>query len=334
MNKRVGILAAGNFIVDYVKLIDLWPEQDTLANISSESQSNGGGPFNLLLDLKALGADFPLEACGLVGQDANGQWIKESCEAAGIDTSQLVYSHLAPSSYTDAMTVESTGRRTFFHQRGTNALFNERHIDLNKSKAKIFYLAYIMLLDNLDKLDTTGETGFARALKKAKEAGFITVSDCVSSADPQFPLIAKAALHYSDIFFVNELEAGSILQKKLRPTKDVMIAAALELKALGCPGNVILHAPSGACSVTTTGKITTQASINLAQEFIKGATGAGDAFSAGYLYGLHEGYSEAQRLELAVCSAASSLSSPGASAGVKKVSDCLKLAQIYGFQAF
>ena len=46
--QRKGILAAGNFIVDHVKIIDDYPQQDMLASIVSESQSNGGGPYNVL----------------------------------------------------------------------------------------------------------------------------------------------------------------------------------------------------------------------------------------------------------------------------------------------
>jgi hypothetical protein len=46
--QRTGILAAGNFIVDHVKIIDGYPQQDMLASIVSESQSNGGGPYNVL----------------------------------------------------------------------------------------------------------------------------------------------------------------------------------------------------------------------------------------------------------------------------------------------
>jgi hypothetical protein len=49
--QRKGILAAGNFIVDHVKIIDDYPQQDMLASIVSESQSNGGGPYNVLKDL-------------------------------------------------------------------------------------------------------------------------------------------------------------------------------------------------------------------------------------------------------------------------------------------
>ena len=50
---RQGVLAVGNFIVDYVKVIDAYPAQDMLASILSESRSNGGGPYNVLRDQRA-----------------------------------------------------------------------------------------------------------------------------------------------------------------------------------------------------------------------------------------------------------------------------------------
>src|SRR5690606_11320852 len=118
--KRSGILAAGNWIVDYTKIIDAWPAQDTLANIVQQTRSNGGSPYNILKNLARLGASFPLSAIGLVGEDEPGQWILDDCRQHGIDTRQLRTTHEAPTSYTDVMTVRSTGRRTFFHHRGSN----------------------------------------------------------------------------------------------------------------------------------------------------------------------------------------------------------------------
>ena len=77
---RTGILAGGNFIIDYVKIISAYPEQDMLADIRSETSSNGGGPYNVLKDLAAMHAGYPLEAAGLVGKDANGDWIIRDCQ--------------------------------------------------------------------------------------------------------------------------------------------------------------------------------------------------------------------------------------------------------------
>ncbi|MCF7790242.1 MAG: carbohydrate kinase family protein [Prosthecobacter sp.] len=95
---RSGILAGGNFIVDHVKMIDAWPEQDMLAFIQSEMSSNGGGPYNVLKDLAAMRCGYPLSAVGLVGTDLNGDWILRDCEAAGIDISQLHQTERAPTS--------------------------------------------------------------------------------------------------------------------------------------------------------------------------------------------------------------------------------------------
>ncbi len=72
---RRGILAGGNFVVDHVKQIDHYPEQDQLTLVHERALSNGGGPYNLLKDLAAMQVDLPLQAVGLIGDDANGQWI-------------------------------------------------------------------------------------------------------------------------------------------------------------------------------------------------------------------------------------------------------------------
>ncbi|MCB1077971.1 MAG: carbohydrate kinase family protein, partial [Verrucomicrobiae bacterium] len=155
LTSRSGLLAAGNLIVDHVKLIDAWPTQDALVSILSQESANGGGPYNVTKDLARLFPDpskrpFPLAIAGLVGDDPDGQWIKRDCESHGIDTTYLGTSQHASTSYTDVMTVAATGRRTFFHQRGANALFDERSIDFITAGHRMFYLGYLLLLDALD----------------------------------------------------------------------------------------------------------------------------------------------------------------------------------------
>jgi hypothetical protein len=173
-NLRQGVLAGGNFITDYVKVVEAWPEQDTLASIRSESMSNGGGPYNILKNLAVLAPKLPREACGLVGEDSNGDWVAADCRAAGIDVAQLHRTSEAATSYTDAMTVASSGRRTFFHQRGANALLAPDHFDFTATRARIFMLGYLMLLDTLDAIDEDGASrkGVAtRILEKLSQFG-------------------------------------------------------------------------------------------------------------------------------------------------------------------
>ena len=71
--ERSGLLAAGNFIVDRFKIIDYYPREEMLASILRESSGNGGGPYNILKDLAKMGADFPLAAAGLLGDDETGE---------------------------------------------------------------------------------------------------------------------------------------------------------------------------------------------------------------------------------------------------------------------
>ena len=119
-SSRQGILAAGNWIIDYTKIIDIYPAQDTLCNIFSESYGNGGSPYNLLIDLARLEAPFPLEALGLVGDDKDGEAIRADCLRHHIDAGQLHIYKEAHTSYTDVMSVKATGRRTRSDENSSN----------------------------------------------------------------------------------------------------------------------------------------------------------------------------------------------------------------------
>src|SRR5204863_8866018 len=93
---RSGILAGGNWIIDQVKLIDVYPQPEQLANIRSQAQGSGGAPYNVLVDLARLGVSFPLFAAGLVGRDALGQFILDDCRKLGIDARLLRATAEAP----------------------------------------------------------------------------------------------------------------------------------------------------------------------------------------------------------------------------------------------
>ena len=54
----MGILAGGNWIIDNVKFVDVYPKEDKLANILKESNSNGGAPYSVL---KAISNGFFVE---------------------------------------------------------------------------------------------------------------------------------------------------------------------------------------------------------------------------------------------------------------------------------
>jgi sugar/nucleoside kinase (ribokinase family) len=333
---RCGIIAGGNWVIDHVKVIDAWPPQDALATVLSQTWGNGGGPYNVLMDLARLGAPFPLEGIGLLGNDATAELICADCAAHQIGTRQLQVTSAAPSSYTDVMTVAGTGRRTFFHQRGANALLSPEHFDFSLTQARHFHLAYLLLLDRLDEPGTDGRPRAAGVLARARAAGLRTSLDCVSDSGERFQSVVAPVLEEVDVLFANDFEAeklsGFSLGRGDGLEPRAVIAAAQSLLQRGVREWCIVHFPEGACACGAAGEICWQPSVNLPAAKIAGTVGAGDAFAAGVLYGLHEAWPMARALELGVCAAAASLRQPTASAGVEAVAHCLELGALHGFR--
>ena len=335
MNSRSGIIAGGNWIVDHVKVIDAWPPQDALASILSQSSGNGGAPYNLLKNLAKLGAHFSLEAIGLVGDDADGRAIFADCQAHGIGTAQLQTTSTAATSYTDVMTERATGRRTFFHQRGANALLAPEHFDFSATRAKLFHLGYILLLDSLDAPDATGRSKASAVLQSARAAGLRTSLDCVSENSDRFHSVVRPVLPDVDLFFANDFEAEKLTGISLGrgPTlnRAAVERAARELIRLGVNERVFIHFPEGACACSAAGNVVWQAAVKVPASEIKGTAGAGDAFAAGVLLGIHENWPIPRSLELGVSAAATSLQHPTCSASIRSQSECLALAHSLGF---
>lgn len=334
---RNGLLAGGNFIIDTVKIIDKYPEQDALANITDRSDSNGGSPFNILLDLAKLNADFPLEAVGLLGEDALGKMALSMCEKAGIKTDLLRLTPLVDTSFTDVMSVKDDGRRTFFHYRGANALLDVHHFDLEKSSARIFHIGYALLLDKLDELRPDGSTGMAELLNKASALGFETSLDLVSESSDRFAKVITPSLPHCDYVFMNEYEAQKITGLPIdlhndRPTLDSLEKMGKLVLALGVKQWVIIHHPKLVIAVGHNGTVL-QPSVAMPTSHIKGAVGAGDALAAGVLLGLHNRLDMQICLNYGVCAAASCLLAPTTSDGILPLPDALALAQKYGYNA-
>ncbi|MEY4387413.1 MAG: hypothetical protein RLY20_2696 [Verrucomicrobiota bacterium] len=334
-SNRRGLLAGGSWIVDHVKLIDAPPQPESLANIRAQHTGTGGSPYNVLLNLAQSGAKLPLCAAGLVGKDTAGAAILADCKKRKIDTKHLGVTAKAATSFTDVMT-EPTGRRTFFHARGANAFWNGDDLDFRRLKVKHFHLGYLLLLDALDAADSKFGTGAARLLARAVEAGVKTSVDVVSENSDRFAQVILPALKFTDYLVINEIEAGRITGFKVRDaagkldTVTLRHAAGALLQA-GVRELVVLHFPEGAFARTRRGDDVWQSSVKLPAKLIAGAAGAGDAFCAGFLLGIHEGWETKRCLETGVCLAAACLTDPTCTGGVKSLGTSLALGKRYRF---
>ncbi|MEI6971800.1 MAG: carbohydrate kinase family protein [bacterium] len=331
---RNGITAAGNWIVDRVKRVDCLPGRGMLANIKDQSFSPGGAPANVLGDLARLQAPFPLAGAGVVGADSDGHYLRSVFAELGVDIGCLHTAENAQTSFTDVMNDEVTGDRIFFHCRGANALFSPQHVDVAALRCRIFHLGYLLLLDEMDKLDPECGTVAARLLRDVRAAGILTSLDVVSEESDRFARLVPPALKHVDYLIVNEIEAaravGLTVRDEQRRLDGAAVVEAVErLYGFGDMRLVAVHMPEGVYMREQSGRRYSRGSLLLPEGYVAGAVGAGDAFCAGMLYGLHEGWSPWDAAGLANCCAAASLSAPGASEGVKPLKETLSLGTLF-----
>lgn len=321
--KRNGILAAGVWLIDHTKHIDHYPEPSRLATISEITRSNGGGAFNLLVDLAKLEADFPLTGAGLIGTDANGDWIESICRSHRINTESIHRTRELPTSCTDVMTERATGRRTFFYLPGANQRFAAEHIPFSRSTARIFYLGYPGLLPAIDARDSSGVSD---VLQRAAEAGFVTAMDLVSADGCPWKSIAQA-LPWVDILFTNEWEAARLLDLPSAAenalTRGDLISFGRALLGRGVRRAVVVHSAHGAICTDAGGSSSACGAVAVPADQIQGTCGAGDALAAGFLLKAHDGKPWEDCLELGVCAAAMCLRDLTSSNGLKSAPECV-----------
>ena len=204
--QRKGIISVGNWVVDSVKFIDIYPQKGNLTSISGVDEGLGGCAHNVLADLAAMKSGLPLYAGGCIGDDDHGRMCLDACRRLGIDSSNMKVLKGESTSYTDVMS-ETGGNasRTFFHYRGANARLTAEQVIASKSDARIFHLGYLLLLDQLDKKDPEYGVAAARALDALQKQGYETSVDVVSEEGDRYREVVLPCLKFTDYLIINEV---------------------------------------------------------------------------------------------------------------------------------
>ena len=133
---------------------------------------------------------------------------------------------------------------------------------------------------------------------------------------------------------INEIEAGRATGRAVRRPDGTLDGKALRetVKALYDFGSMELaavHMPEGVYVRDRKGNEFARGSFIVPDGFIKGKLGAGDAFCAGMLYGLHEGWEYTRAMELGTCSATACLAHASATEGVRSAVELLKYPEMF-----
>ncbi len=325
---RQGICTAGNLIADVIYRIARYPGRGELTTILGEREMAVGGlACNTSLSLAQLDRNLPVYVSGLIGNDPEGQMVLSHFgKFKNIDTRFIGLR--GQTSYTLVLNCQETRERTFFVGRGVGAEFDVEDVKLDQLPAKILHAGYILLLDALDGPDDAFGTRMARLLHDAQERGLLTSVDVVSEAGDRFRRLVPPALKYADYCVINEYEAQQITGVTLRSADGALLQGGMEpalerLKDMGVRRWAVIHCPEGAFGMDGDRRFESLPSLRLPEGYIKGTTGAGDAFCAGVLYAAHEDRSLSDALRLGIASAACSLGGPDSYSAVRPAPEAL-----------
>ena len=232
----------------------------------------------------------------LIGNDAYGDYLVEECRRyPNVNVDQLRRTDLDATSFTDVFSIKASGRRTFFHYRGTNRLFEPAHVDIKSLPVKMFHLGYLLLMDAMDQPDAEFGTVAARFLAQLQRHNIRTSIDLVSENSDRFRHIVPPALKYTDYCIINDWEAEKLTGIPLRPGGKLLPENLGKIGetifGFGVKDLVVVHFPEGGYLLSKDGVELLQPSLELPDDYVVGSAGAGDSFCAGILYGLYHGWS-------------------------------------------
>lgn len=333
---RRGIVTGGTWCADHNKFISHWPGEEEIVEIEKLEVRGGGSACNLAIDIRRLDPEIPVSTIGLVGDDEDGHILIAEADAAGVDRAQMSVAPHGRTAHTDAFTSAKSGHRTHFYLPGTSPLLTPDHFDFTEAQARILHLGLPGVHEQLDNPWGADANGWVTVLKKARAAGIATNLELCSLPAERIAETVHPCLAHLDLLIVNDYEiaalAGSTAGHRSQVDAQACLEAARAVLSKGSMKLVVVHFPAGAVAVSASGEDFSRPSVAVPPEEILGTNGAGDAFAAGMLYGLHESWDVVAAIELGHATAASSVRSLGTTDAVISWRDCLELASRWGWR--
>ena len=261
--------------------------------------SSGGGGTNTACTFSNQG--FNVAYCGKIGNDKRGEAIIEDLKRFKVDTGFLKKDKNHLTAYSVILSLPHK-ERTILVYRGACHFMTEEDIPFSKfKKAKWFYLA---------PLSEESAELFGPLVRFAEKNNIKVISNLGNSQIKLREEILKPILKKIDILILN-LEEASLLSKiPIQKEKEII------KKLLSRTKGIIVITKGMEGSVICDGKYIFRAGIPSVLPFEK--TGAGDAFSSGFLSGLLKKNDIKYAIQLATANATSCIQKIGAKNGLLK----------------
>lgn len=302
---HLDVVVAGLAVADIIgRPVDLknLPRRGALKLIDSITLTTGGNVSNVGIDLAKLG--FRVGVITRVGNDSLGRFITQHFRAFGLDAEGVIVDARAQTSGT-MVSVDRDGERTFLHTRGCMKHFRAsdllHHLPLLR-KARVLAMGYLGLLPETEK-------EFKKLFKTLKVRTNLRIL-LDSAASPRVSTRAlRGFLPFVDYFIPSHEEAVLITGRK---TPESIVRF---LHEAGAPYVVGVKLGARGCFIATPDRAEYIKPTRVAH--VVDATGAGDAFVAGFLGATLRGFDPFRAARVANAVAASCVRAVGASTAIR-----------------
>ncbi|MCE5322489.1 sugar kinase [bacterium] len=294
------VTCLGILVADVIgKPVESLPERGKLSLVDRMELHGGGCANNTGIGLAKIGVKTAV--IGKVGMDGFGDFMVNLLEKSGVNTSGVARDKSVATSATMVM-VHGDGERSFIHYLGANATLSEDDVNWDVVKdSKILHIAGSFLMPGFDGQPT------ANVLKKAKGLGVTTALDTAWDSKGQWMKLLEPCLEYVD-YAVPSIEEARMVTGKHDPSD---VAKALVDRGVG---TVALKMGSDGCYIKSADG---EVRIPIYRVDAVDATGAGDAFAAGFLAGLANGWDMERTGRFANATGAFCVTALGATDGIK-----------------
>ncbi len=291
---NIEVIGLGALNIDYLyKLERILDDGETV--VKSSESSPGGSAANTIYGLAKLGVNTGFT--GVIGDDAEGKILLHDFQKVGVDVRQIKVKHGAKTGSVLCLS-DRLGRRSLYVIPGANNLLTIEDLELDYMKqARMLHLSsfaddkqFKVSLEVIDRLDSSVKVSFAPgALYTAKGLKALT------------PILKRTCVLFINQDEIRQLTGQDVIagtESCLNQGCHIVVVTLGKGTKLEIGKRTSHRAVTAVCYIRDADNeyVIKSASQNIVSEV--DTTGAGDAFTAGFLYGLlnGKGFEECGRL--------------------------------------
>ena len=308
------VVTLGIQIVDILgRPVSQIPEGQHVALLEQIRITVAGTAAGTANDLAKLGAQ--VVAMGAIGTDSLGDFIISTYQRFGVDTRYL---RRKPNVQTSAtmLPIRPNGERPALHVVGANGEFTYEDVDFDViEKADFLHMGGASLLPKFE-----GKP-MAKVLEFAKKKGVTTTFDLVAARRPDLFDLIEPCLPYVDYFMPGFEEA--VMMCNLTDRKEV-IKFFLDR---GTKHTVFKMGSEGSSIAWKENKRIREIRLPAFKVPVVDSTGCGDAYCAGFIIGLAQGWELEKAGLLGTAAAGLVLTGLGSDAGIVNLEQTIKFME-------